>query len=101
MADAKIEMDKVEKDLIILFEAIGNMQLPDDFLHRFHTHIFCQRGSIEFVFNDNSYKCKSGEFVFWFAFGDEVPELVERWVIVLASEAARVVDQNHVTVDRM
>ena len=67
MADAKIEMDKVEKDLIILFEAIGNVELPDDFLHRFHTHIFCQRGSIEFVFNDNSYKCKPGEFVFWFA----------------------------------
>ena len=60
-------MDKVKKDRIILFEASGNVQFADDFLHRFHTHIFCHRGSASFVFNDKSYKSKAGEFVFWLA----------------------------------
>jgi AraC-like DNA-binding protein len=59
-------MDKVEKEIIILFEAVGNVQFPDNFLQRFHTHIFCHRGSVDFVFNSNPYKCKAGEFVFWF-----------------------------------
>jgi AraC-like DNA-binding protein len=60
-------MDQVKQDSVILFEASGDVQLPDDLLHRYHTHIFCHRGSTGFVFNDKPYKCKAGEFVFWFA----------------------------------
>lgn len=60
-------MDKEKKEVIVLMEAQGNVQLPDDFLQRFHTHIFCHRGSIRFHFNDRPYTCKAGEFVFWFA----------------------------------
>lgn len=63
----RIKMDKVKKDIIILLEALGNVQFPDDFLHRFHTHIFCHIGSVCFAFNDRLYKAKAGEFVFWFA----------------------------------
>lgn len=63
----KTEMDKAKKDLVILFEATRKVELPEDFLQRFHTHIFCQGGNAAFVFNDNAYKCNAGEFVFWFA----------------------------------
>jgi hypothetical protein len=60
-------MDKGEKDIIIFFEAVGKVRFPIDFLQRFHTHIYCHRGSVDFVFSGNPYKCKGGEFVFWFA----------------------------------
>jgi AraC family transcriptional regulator, transcriptional activator of pobA len=52
---------------VILFESSGNVQFPENFLRHFHTHIFCTRGSISFVFNDKWYSAKTGEFVFWFA----------------------------------
>jgi len=52
-------------DRIIMFDAKGNAEFPDHFLHRYHTPIFCDRGSLGFVFNDKCYKCKAGEFVFW------------------------------------
>lgn len=60
-------MKKVKNDTIILFEASGSIMFPKNFLHRFHIHIFCHRGNMEFDFNGKSYKCKAGEFVFWFA----------------------------------
>ncbi|WP_276496204.1 AraC family transcriptional regulator [Pontibacter litorisediminis] len=60
-------MNKEEKDKVILLEALGSVQLPDDFLYLYHTHIYCHRGSIGFVFKDKPYTCKAGEFVFWFA----------------------------------
>jgi AraC-like DNA-binding protein len=60
-------MDKARRDQIILLEAQGNVQFPDDFLHQFHTHIYCHRGSIGFIFNDKPYSCSADEFVFWFA----------------------------------
>ncbi|MES2140179.1 MAG: helix-turn-helix domain-containing protein [Bacteroidota bacterium] len=60
-------MDKKKTDLIIILEALGNIKFPKDFLSRFHTHILCLRGSFSFTFNDRSYTCRSGEFVFYFA----------------------------------
>lgn len=57
--------DKNQK--IILLKASDATQFPEDFQYRFHTHIFCHRGSMEFVFKGRLYKCRSGEFVFWFA----------------------------------
>jgi AraC family transcriptional activator of pobA len=62
-----MEMDKLKKDSIILLQVQGDVQLPDDFLQRFHTHIYCHQGSIGFLFNDRPYKCNAGEFVFWFS----------------------------------
>lgn len=62
-----IKMDTIKKDTIILFEAQGNVNFSEGFLYRYHTHIFCLKGSIGFVFNDRPYQCKAGEFVFWFA----------------------------------
>lgn len=40
---------------------------PNAFLEYYHTHLFCHRGSISFLFNDTKMKCNSGEFLFWFA----------------------------------
>lgn len=54
-------------DKIIFFEARGNIEFPDDFLHYYHTHILCDKGSLCFVFNNKMYKCEAGEFVFWFS----------------------------------
>lgn len=62
-----MDMDKEKKDNVILLKAVGNLKLPDDFLKHFHTHIYCHRGSLSFLFNDRPYKCNAGEFVFWFA----------------------------------
>lgn len=52
---------------VLLLNASGADQFPEDFLSRFHTHIFCQRGSIKFIFNDRLFHCKDGEFIFWLA----------------------------------
>ena len=60
-------MDTPVKDRIILIETSGKVKFPDKFLHRFHTHILCSRGSINFVFKRKRYICKAGEFIFWFA----------------------------------
>lgn len=56
-----------EKGNVVLIESTGNVQLPVGFLHQYHTHIYCHRGSMAFVFNNRPYVCKAGEFAFWFA----------------------------------
>ena len=52
---------------VILFEAQGRIKFPNDFIHLFHTHIFCHRGNANFIFNDKPFQYKADEFVFWFA----------------------------------
>ncbi len=59
-------MDR-EKESVILIESTGNVHFPVDFLHQYHTHIYCHKGNMAFVFNNRPYACKAGEFVFWFA----------------------------------
>ena len=56
-----------EKDKVILMESSGNVTFPYSHLQHFHTHILCSRGSMNFVFNDQQYSAKAGEFIFWFA----------------------------------
>jgi AraC family transcriptional regulator, transcriptional activator of pobA len=60
-------MNKVVMEKIIMLESSGNVKFPDNYLQQFHTHILCNRGSINFVFNDRQYSAKAGEFIFWFA----------------------------------
>ena len=52
---------------IILLESSGNVKFPDNYLQHFHTHIFCSRGRMNFVFNNKQNSAKAGEFIFWFA----------------------------------
>ncbi|MBC3539097.1 helix-turn-helix domain-containing protein [Rufibacter sediminis] len=60
-------MTEGKEDIVVLLEAVGYVQFPEDYLQRYQTHIFCHRGYMSFVFNDIPYRCKAGEFVFWFA----------------------------------
>ena len=60
-------MKKISPDKVVLLESQGNIKFPKGFIHLYHTHIFCQRGSFDFIFNEKSYTCKADEFVFWFA----------------------------------
>ncbi|HPG07123.1 MAG: helix-turn-helix transcriptional regulator [Saprospiraceae bacterium] len=56
---------------ILLFEVDNGLEFFEDhlkFFHgHYHTHLFCHRGDIRFLFNDRQLTCHSGEFLFWFA----------------------------------
>lgn len=60
-------MEGMEKPKIILLKASGSEEFPKDFQKKYHTHIFCQRGSARFIFNNSPFNCKQGEFIFWLA----------------------------------
>jgi len=52
---------------IVMLKLSNEKDFPSDFQIDYHTHLLCHRGSLTFFFNDSKLKCKSGEFVFWFA----------------------------------
>jgi len=61
----KPEVDNYQR--IIMLKVSNEKDFPIDFQINYHTHLICHRGSIDFLFNDVKLKCKSGEFLFWFA----------------------------------
>lgn len=61
----KLKDDKSPR--IVLLKLTIEKDLPKDFKVNYHTHLLCHHGSLTFFFNDTKLKCKSGEFVFWFA----------------------------------
>ncbi len=56
-----------ENQTVILYKTASTAQFPKDFQTRFHTHIYCQSGSVKFSFNGRKFNCKKGEFIFWLA----------------------------------
>ena len=52
---------------VILLNITCKEDFPDHFQELYHTHLFCKRGSINFMFNDQQMECNKGEFLFWFA----------------------------------
>jgi AraC-like DNA-binding protein len=52
---------------IILAEGTDFSGLPGKFLQAYHTHLVCQKGWMEFLFNGHKMRCSSTEFLFWFA----------------------------------
>ena len=52
---------------VMLSKIVSKGEFPADFNIRFHTHMYCQRGSVKFVFNGRQYQSKRGEFIFWLA----------------------------------
>lgn len=52
---------------IILLEVTGERDFPTNFYKRYHTHLYCHKGSIQFLFNDQLMECSGGQFLFWFA----------------------------------
>lgn len=67
-------MNMSENQKVILYKTASLAQFPEDYQARYHTHIFCQSGSVKFIFNGLKYHCKKGEFIFWLA-GLEVSDL--------------------------
>ena len=63
-----------ENQKVILYKTASTAQFPEDFQTRFHTHIYCQSGTVKFTFNGQQYQSKKGEFIFWLA-GLDVSEL--------------------------
>lgn len=57
----------LENEKVILYKTASTAQFPEDFQSRFHTHIYCQSGTVKFNFNGRHFLCKKGEFVFWLA----------------------------------
>lgn len=60
----------MEKELIStvqLLEITTEKDFPENFLSLYHTHLYCHKGKIEFLFNDQKMICKGGQFLFWFA----------------------------------
>lgn len=56
-----------EQPRILLLEIAGEKSFPDNFYRLYHTHLYCHKGSIEFLFNDQLMECRGGQFLFWFA----------------------------------
>jgi len=56
-----------ENQKVFLFKTASIAQFPEDFQSRFHTHIYCQSGTVKFSFNGRQFHCKKGEFIFWLA----------------------------------
>lgn len=56
-----------EQQKVLLFEASGGIQFPENFLETYHTHIYCHSGEVEFTFKGRQLKASAGEFVFWYA----------------------------------
>lgn len=52
---------------ILQLEIRGENDLPANFHRHYHTHLYCHRGNIQFLFNDTKMECKAGQFLFWFA----------------------------------
>jgi AraC family transcriptional activator of pobA len=54
-----------ERIKVVEFENIDDLSQDD--LQLYHTHLYCHRGSIRFLFNDVELECIGGQFLFWFA----------------------------------
>lgn len=67
-------MHSVENQKIILLHAPSLDQFPKDFQSLYHTHVYCERGSITFRFNDQLFHCNKGDFIFWLA-GNQISDL--------------------------
>ena len=57
----------IENQKVILYKTASIAQFPENFQTQFHTHIYCQSGTVKFSFNGRQFHCKKGEFIFWLA----------------------------------
>lgn len=56
---------------IIFLDRVSSEEFSEkiqrDYLRKYHTHLFCHQGNLQFTFNGERMKCKKDEFLFWFA----------------------------------
>lgn len=67
MLNFLVRLKMLENQKVILYKTASTAQFPDDFQSRFHTHIYCQSGTVKFGFNGQQFHCRKGEFAFWLA----------------------------------
>jgi AraC-like DNA-binding protein len=65
MTQKNLELDKSQR--IIMMKVCKEADFPKDFKEKYHTHLLCHRGRVDFVFNGVKMSCKGSEFLFWFA----------------------------------
>jgi AraC-like DNA-binding protein len=65
--DVSMNAKEENSPRIVMLKLSKEKDFPSNFQIDYHTHLLCHRGSLTFSFNDTKMKCKSGEFVFWFA----------------------------------
>ncbi|QXU42129.1 helix-turn-helix domain-containing protein [Pedobacter sp. D749] len=52
----------------VLFLSLCNIDdATENLLKKYHVHLYCHGGRLDFIFNDESMSCNSGQFLFWFA----------------------------------
>ncbi|MEY4963713.1 MAG: hypothetical protein RLZZ323_1032 [Bacteroidota bacterium] len=52
---------------ILLFNTTNADEFPTDYQNLYHTHIYCQQGTVDFIFNERKFNCRQGDFIFWLA----------------------------------
>lgn len=63
----------------VLFLSLCNIDdATENLLKKYHVHLYCHGGRLDFIFNDQSMSCNSGQFLFWFA--------ESRWDLIEVSE---------------
>jgi len=62
-----LDLNSWAMELIKQIEISRANKLPKDFQRFYHTHLYCHKGNIRFVFNDQKMVCIGGQFLFWFA----------------------------------
>jgi AraC family transcriptional activator of pobA len=70
-----LKMNNTPLPKIILLNASSAEEFPKDYQSGYHTHIYCEGGSANFIFNKMYFQCRQGEFIFWLA-DSKVSELV-------------------------
>lgn len=56
-----------EQKTVILYQATSPLSVPQHFRMHYHLHLYCNKGSMHFVFNNQEYTCHKGQFTFWLA----------------------------------
>jgi AraC-like DNA-binding protein len=52
----------------VLLLSLGSIDdATKNLLKKYHVHLYCHSGKLDFIFNDQYMVCKSGQFLFWFA----------------------------------
>ncbi|UKT64699.1 helix-turn-helix domain-containing protein [Pedobacter mucosus] len=60
-------MSEMPVSRVLLLSLVSIDEATERLLKRYHVHLYCHSGRLDFIFNDQQMVCKSGQFLFWFA----------------------------------
>ena len=52
---------------VLFLSLCGIDDATENLLKKYHVHLYCHSGRLDFIFNGQSMACNSGQFLFWFA----------------------------------